>query len=328
MEGSRVDPRTPLSRTRPVTTSSASTQLRIGTRGSPLALAQASETRARIAAVEGWPVDAIEVVIIRTSGDRIQDVALRDVGGKELFTKEIEAALIEKRIDIAVHSAKDVETEMPAELALAAALPREDVRDALISPHADNIAGLPQDAIVGTASLRREALLKRMRPDIRTVLLRGNVGTRLRKLEAGEMHATLLAGAGLRRLDLLDQAAALLDIDEFPPSPGQGTICLQIRADDASSKAICRSINDADSELSLSVERSFLGALGGSCHTPVAAHAIVDASRVRFRALVLTTDGAQVFERWWEAPAGGSIAKAATSGAELRTEAQGHVDLL
>ncbi len=328
MEGARVDPRNPLSRTRPVTTSSASPQLRIGTRGSPLALAQASETRARIAAAQGWSVNAIEVVIIRTSGDRIQDVALREVGGKELFTKEIEAALTQRRIDIAVHSAKDVETEMPADLTLAAALPREDVRDALISPHANSIAGLPRDAIVGTASLRREALLKRLRPDIRTVLLRGNVGTRLRKLDTGEMHATLLASAGLRRLDLSDKAAALLDVEAFPPSPGQGTICLQTRTADTSMTTICQSINDEDSELSLSVERSFLGALGGSCHTPVAAHAIVDAGRVLFRALVLTADGTQVFERRWEASADEAIASGAASGSELRVEAQGHVDLL
>ena len=301
--------------------------LRIGTRGSPLALAQASETRARLAAAHGWKIEAIETVIIRTSGDRIQDVALREVGGKELFTKEIEAALHEHRIDLAVHSAKDVATDMPEALALVAALPREDVRDAFISPHADHPSRLPPAAVVGTASLRRQALLKRMRPDIETVLLRGNVGTRLRKLETGAMHATLLASAGLRRLDLSDRATSLLDVDSFPPSPGQGTICLQARSDDRRVREACGAIDDAEATLCLGVERAFLGALGGSCHTPVAAHAARRDGGVVLHALVLTPDGARTFEDRWQGRSGDAIAAAGTIGAELRGQCAGVVDL-
>ena len=301
--------------------------LRIGTRGSPLALAQASETRARLAAAHGWEIDAIETVIIRTSGDRIQDVALREVGGKELFTKEIEAALLGRRIDLAVHSAKDVETDMPESLTLVAALPREDVRDAFISPHADHPSRLPQGAVVGTASLRRQALLKRRRPDIETVLLRGNVGTRLRKLETGDMHATLLASAGLRRLDLADRATALLDVENFPPSPGQGTICLQARSDDGRTRETAAAIDDADAALSLGVERGFLGALGGSCHTPVAAHATREDGRILFHALVMTPDGGRTFEDRWEGDAGEAVMAAKAIGAALRRRCAGIVDL-
>ena len=301
--------------------------LRIGTRGSPLALAQASETRARLAAAHGWKIDAIETVIIRTSGDRIQDVALREVGGKELFTKEIEAALLEHRIDLAVHSAKDVETDMPEALVLVAALPREDVRDAFISPHADHPSELPEGAVVGTASLRRQALLKRMRPDIETVLLRGNVGTRLRKLGTGEMHATLLASAGLRRLDLADRATSLLDVESFPPSPGQGTICLQARSDDDRTREAATAIKDADTALCLDVERGFLGALGGSCHTPVAAYAKRHDGGVDFHAVVITPDGRQTFEDRWRGAVGDAIASAGAIGAALRRQCAGVVDL-
>ncbi|MEM7566957.1 MAG: hydroxymethylbilane synthase [Pseudomonadota bacterium] len=310
-----------------MTTETSPVRLRLGTRGSPLALAQASETRARLAAAHSWPVEAIEVVIIRTSGDRIQDVALREIGGKELFTKEIEAALTENRIDVAVHSAKDVATEMPAALTLAGALPREDVRDALISPVAETVEALPEGAIVGTASLRREALLKRIRPDLETVLLRGNVGTRLRKLETGEMHATLLASAGLRRLDLLDRATALLDTETFPPAPGQGTICLQTRADDEATLNACRAIDDAEASLALHVERNFLAALGGSCHTPVAAHATSTTDGIAFHALVISPDAAHAFERRWAGAEGDAPDAAAAIGHELRAEAQGFVDL-
>ena len=301
--------------------------LRIGTRGSPLALAQASETRARLAAAHGWDIETIETVIIRTSGDRIQDVALREVGGKELFTKEIEAALLERRIDLAVHSAKDVETDMPEPLALVAALPREDVRDAFISPHADHPSKLPEGAVVGTASLRRQALLKRMRPDIETVLLRGNVGTRLRKLGTGEMHATLLASAGLRRLDLADRATALLDVESFPPSPGQGTICLQARSDDDRTREAATAIKDGDAALCLDVERGFLRALGGSCHTPVAAYARRHDRGVDFHAAVMTPDGRQTFEDRWGGDAGDAIASAEAIGAALRRQCAGVVDL-
>ena len=302
-------------------------KMRIGTRGSPLALAQASETRARLAAAHGWDIDEIENVIIRTSGDRIQDVALREVGGKELFTREIEAALEEDRIDLAVHSAKDVETEMAEGLAIVGALPRADVRDAFISPVADHPSRLPKNAIVGTASLRRAALLKRMRPDLRTVLLRGNVGTRLRKLEAGDMQATLLASAGLNRLNLADRATALLDTAEFPPSPGQGTICLQARAVDEVTRERVSAIDDAATSSCLAVERAFLAALGGSCHTPVAGHAALLDGQVHFAAIVLTPNGDQGFEDRWEGPQADAEASARRIGATLREACLGVVDL-
>ena len=198
--------------------------VRIGTRGSPLALAQARLVRAALAAAHGWSEDAIEIVTIRTSGDRIQDRPLSEAGGKGLFTKEIEEALLGGAIELAVHSAKDMPTVLPEGLMLAACLPREDVRDAFISRKAASLRELPQGAVVGTASLRRQAQVRRLRPDLSTVVLRGNVETRLRKLDAGEVDATLLALAGLRRLGLAGEATALLDVDEFLPAVGQGAV--------------------------------------------------------------------------------------------------------
>src|SRR6185295_2440773 len=179
-------------------------------------------TRAALAAAHGLGEDAVEIVVIRTSGDRIQDRPLSEAGGKGLFTKEIEEALLARTIDLAVHSAKDMPTVLPDGLMLAACLPREDVRDVFISRKADSLCALPHGAVVGTASLRRQAMVKRLRPDISTVVLRGNVETRLRKLEAGEVDAILLALAGLKRLGLADKATALLDVDEFLPAVGQG----------------------------------------------------------------------------------------------------------
>ena len=204
--------------------------IRIGTRGSPLALAQARMVHAALAA-QG--AGEIEIVAIRTSGDRIQDRPLSEAGGKGLFTKEIEEALLAGTIDLAVHSAKDMPTLLPDGLMLAACLPREDVRDAFISRKAASLRELPQGAVVGTASLRRQAMVKRLRPDVSVVPLRGNVETRLRKLEAGEVDATLLALAGLKRLGLADKATALLDTQEFLPAVGQGAITIEARTDDA-----------------------------------------------------------------------------------------------
>src|SRR5437588_6457144 len=193
-------------------------KLRIGTRGSPLALAQARMVRAQLLAAHGWDEGTVEIAVIRTSGDRIQDRPLAEAGGKGLFTKEIEEALLAGAVDLAVHSAKDMPTVLPAGLMLAACLPREDVRDVFISPKAASLSGLPQGAVLGTASLRRQALAKRLRPDLRVVPFRGNVETRLRKLDAGEVDATLLALAGLKRLELTQHATALLGVEEFLPA--------------------------------------------------------------------------------------------------------------
>ena len=207
--------------------------IRIGTRGSALALAQAVETRTRLMAAHGLPEDAFAIEPISTSGDRIQNRPLSEAGGKGLFTKEIEEALIAGRIDLAVHSTKDMPTKLPDGLEISAFLPREDARDAFIGRTAKRIVDLPHGAIVGSASLRRQALLLRMRPDLKVVLFRGNVQTRLRKLGDGEVDGTLLAYAGLRRLSLADVVTDLMPLDEFPPAPGQGAICLETRIGDA-----------------------------------------------------------------------------------------------
>lgn len=305
------------------------TRLRLGTRGSPLALAQAEETKRRLCDAHGWPDEAVETHIIRTSGDRIQDVALRDVGGKELFTKEIEAALLEARIDVAVHSAKDVETAMPDGLALAGALPREDARDVFVSRLASHPRDLPEGAVIGTASLRRQAVLQRMRPDLKTVLLRGNVGTRLAKLDAGEMDATLLAGAGLNRLGLGRTTPHLhwLSLDEMPPAAGQGVICLQTRVEDAETAALLAPLVHGPSLVCLNAERACLDALGGSCHTPVAVHVRREQDELDLLALILTPDGAWHAEERWRGAAEASELAAREIGTRLREAAIGRVDL-
>jgi hydroxymethylbilane synthase len=201
--------------------------VKIGTRGSPLALAQAHEVRDRLVAAHGMAADAIEVVVISTAGDRIQDRPLAEIGGKGLFTQEIEEQLADGRIDIAVHSSKDMPTALPDGLALTAFLEREDPRDAFISGKAGSLDRLPRGAVVGSSSLRRQALIKKLRPDIEVVGFRGNVQTRLRKLSEGVADATLLANAGLRRLGMADIITDLMDVAAFPPAPGQGAICIE-----------------------------------------------------------------------------------------------------
>ena len=234
-------------------------RLRIGTRGSPLALVQARTVRARLAVALGVNEAAIELVIIRTSGDVIQDRPLAEVGGKGLFTKEIEEALLDGRIDLAVHSAKDMPTVLPAGLMLAACLEREDPRDVFISRKAASLAELPQGATLGTASLRRQAIAKRARGDLRVVPLRGNVETRLRKLDDGEVDATMLALAGLKRLGLAEHATKIMSADEFLPAVGQGAIGIETRADDARTRELLTRIDHADTSTALACERAFLG---------------------------------------------------------------------
>src|SRR5215813_4097331 len=239
-------------------------QLRIGTRGSPLALAQAREVRARLAAAFKLEVEAIELSVIRTSGDMVQDRPLTDIGGKGLFTKEIDQALIDGAIDLAVHSAKDLPTVLPTELTIAGYLPREDVRDAFISRTAPSLAALRKGAVVGTASLRRQAMVKRVRPDLQVTLFRGNVETRLRKLDDGVVDATLLAMAGLNRLGRADAATSVLGIDEFPPAVGQGAIAICARADNERIRELLQAIAHPDTGSALAAERAFLAVLDGS----------------------------------------------------------------
>jgi len=270
--------------------------VRIATRGSPLALAQAEEVAARLRAAHGLAVADTEIIVLRTTGDRIQDRTLAEAGGKGLFTKEIEEALIDGRANIAVHSAKDVPTWLPDGLILSSILEREDVRDAFICRIAGSLADLPEGAIVGTASLRRQALVLRARPDLKVVTLRGNVQTRLRKLDSGEVQATLLALAGLKRLGAESEAAALFDLEAFPPALGQGAIAIETRENDREANRLVAAINHPDTAAALACERAFLTVLDGSCRTPIAGHAHIRDGRLRFRGLVVSPDGQTAFE--------------------------------
>ena len=267
----------------------------LGTRGSPLALAQANEARRLLTGAHGWEAERIALRVIRTSGDRIQDRPLAEAGGKGLFTKEIDAALIAGEIDAAVHSAKDLPSLMPTGVAIAACLRREDVRDALVSAFSDTIEGLPQGATFGAASLRRQAQALRLRPDLRPELLRGNVETRLKKAEAGEVGATLLALAGLKRLGLANRARSILDLDAFLPAPGQGAIAITARHADERARSALAPISDAETSAALVAERAFLAELEGSCRTPIAGLARLESGRLRLRGEVLRLDGSERF---------------------------------
>ena len=269
--------------------------LRIGTRGSALALAQARETRRLLAAAHGRSEDEIELVAIKTTGDMIQDRALAEAGGKGLFTKELDTALLENRIDLAVHSAKDLPTELPDGLTIAGYLPREDVRDAFISAKAKTLADLPQGATVGTASLRRQAQLKRLRPDLNITLLRGNIDTRLRRVEAGELDATLLALAGLKRIGFDHRATAVLDLAYFLPAVGQGAIALVTR-EVCGTRELLQPIIDRDTGLAVTAERAFLRVLDGSCRTPIAGYARLSKGRIHMQGQVLKPDGSDHLE--------------------------------
>ena len=295
--------------------------LRIGTRGSPLALAQASLVRARLAEAHGVAAERIELKVIRTTGDVIRDRPLAEVGGKGLFTKEIEEALLAGDIDLAVHSAKDMPTELPAGLSIAAVLPREDPRDAFISRKAATLRALPVGAIVGTASLRRQALVKRARPDLAVVNFRGNVETRLRKLEEGVVDATLLALAGLNRLGLAETATAILPIDEFLPAVGQGIVALEARDGDARTRALVEPVNAPEDATALAAERAFLAVLDGSCRTPIAGFATLGGGRLRFRGLIARPDGSESFAAEREGAAANAAALGADAGRELKSRA-------
>jgi hydroxymethylbilane synthase len=264
---------------------------RIGTRGSPLALVQARTVRARLAAALGAKEQEIELVVIRTSGDAIQDRPLSEAGGKGLFTKEIEEALLASKVDLAVHSAKDMPTLSQPGLMLAACLEREDPRDVFITHESKSLAELPRGATLGTTSLRRQAIAKRLRPDLQVAPLRGNVETRLRKLDAGEVDATILALAGLKRLGLEKHATRIMSSDEFLPAVAQGAIGIEARASDKHVRDALARIDHADTSAAVACERAFLAALDGSCKTPIAGHATVAGDAIEFRGLIARPDG-------------------------------------
>ncbi len=266
------------------------TVFRIGTRGSPLAIVQANMVRDALCAAHGLDEDSVTLVPVKTSGDRIQDRALADIGGKALWTKELDRALLEHEIDCAVHSMKDVETIRPDAIRIAAMLPRAAVEDRLLG--APSIAALRPDAVVGTSSPRRAAQLRRIRPDLRPVLFRGNVATRMAKLEAGEADATLLAAAGLDRLQMAD-VGTTIPVGEMLPAPAQGAVGIEVRADDDRARALVEAIGDTATFACVMAERALLKGLGGTCHTPVAALARFDGDAIRLLAEILAEDGSE-----------------------------------
>jgi hydroxymethylbilane synthase len=260
--------------------------LRLGTRGSPLALWQAEMVADALRAAHRWPASAVEIVPIRTTGDKVQDRALAEIGGKALWTKELDRALLDHQIDFAVHSMKDVETIRPPEIVIAAMPPRADPRDRLIG--ADSLAALPPNARVGTSSPRRAAQVRRIRPDAQILLFRGNVDTRLRKLAEGEADATLLAAAGLDRLGRGDIG---MPLDDLLPAPAQGAIGIEARADDLETLALLAAIDHDATSACVLAERALLFALGADCHSPVAALARTDGLHIHLRAEILSEDG-------------------------------------
>ena len=301
-----------------------SSPLRIGTRGSPLALVQAHEVRDLLAAADPALADedAIEVVVIKTTGDQVLDRPLADIGGKGLFTKEIDEALLAGRVDLAVHSMKDLETWLTEGIGLAAVLEREDPRDVFISPKAKSLDELAPGSVVGTASLRRQAQILHRRPDLRVESFRGNVQTRIKKLDAGEVDATMLALAGLKRLGMADVATEILRPDQFLPAVGQGAIGITGRADDEKTSALVGRINHAPTMVRLTAERAMLAALDGSCKTPIAGLAELDSGGgLTLRGLVARPDGSKIFETTRSSPAADAEAMGRDAGEELRRRA-------
>jgi hydroxymethylbilane synthase len=287
--------------------------IRIGTRGSALALAQAHEVRRLLATAHGVDEADIAVEVISTTGDRVTDRPLSEIGGKGLFSREIEAALAAGAIDIGVHSAKDLSTTLPDGMALPAYLEREDVRDAFVSLTAKSLDELPQGARLGTSSIRRAAQCLRRRPDLQVVGFRGNVDTRLQKLARGVADATLLAVAGLKRTGLTDRVASYLDPRLFPPAPGQGAIALEVRTDDARAARLLAPLDHPPTATAVGAERAMLRVLDGSCRTPVGVFTELNGNSCTLHAEILSPDGAQVFE----ASLSGAPADAVRIGSEL-----------
>jgi hydroxymethylbilane synthase len=269
--------------------------VRLGTRGSPLALAQAHMVRNLLVASGQVTADQVDIRIFKTSGDKIQDRPLSEVGGKGLFTKELEDALLAHEIDFAVHSMKDVATRLPDGLKITAMLPREDVRDAWLSPTAATLADLPTGAVIGTSSLRRQAQVLRLRPDLNVVQFRGNVETRLAKLDQGIAQATLLAVAGLNRLGLAHKITSITSTDMMLPAVAQGAVGIEVRSDDEAIAKLLAPLDHQPTSLCVTAERAFLAVLDGSCRTPIGGLAELDATgRLSFRGEILTPDGRQV----------------------------------
>lgn len=304
----------------------STTLFRIGARGSKLSLAQTGQTRARWASLLGVSEAALEIVPIVTSGDRIQDRRLIEAGGKGLFTKELDDALLDGRIDLAVHSLKDLPTKLPDGVALACVPEREDPRDAFVSLKAATLSDLAPNSIVGTASLRRQAQVLFARNDLRVSTLRGNVDTRLAKLEAGEADATFLAIAGLKRMGLQERAASLLDPDEMPPAACQGALAITARSDDARVQDALAAFENTYARIEIEAERAFLEALDGSCRTPIGALARVDGDTLSFLGETLRPDGGARWRRretiaLGANPASTARALGARLGGEIRDEA-------
>jgi hydroxymethylbilane synthase len=296
-------------------------RLKLGTRGSPLALAQARDAKAKLIAAHGAAAVEVEIIEIKTSGDAILDRALGEAGGKGLFTKELDIALARGDIDLAVHSAKDLPTFLPEEIVIAGYLPREDVRDVWVSDKAADPRALPAGSIVGTASLRRSAMLLRLRPDLAITLLRGNVQTRLAKLARGEIDATILALAGLKRLNLADKATRLLDSRDFVPAVGQGAIAITVRSGDTAVAAALQPILDEATGIALTCERALLQVLDGSCRTPIGGHARLDHGELHLHAIILRPDGSQFFETEVTGPAADAIKIGEKAAHDLLTRA-------
>ncbi|MEP6355330.1 MAG: hydroxymethylbilane synthase [Hyphomicrobiales bacterium] len=270
--------------------------IKIGTRGSDLALVQAHEVKNLLMRAHGLDANAISIKLIKTTGDIVQDRPLSEIGGKGLFTKEIEQALIEGEIDIAVHSSKDMPTVLPDGLVLDVFLEREDVRDAFISNEAENLGALSHGATIGSASLRRQAQLKRFRSDFNVIIFRGNVQTRLRKLNEGQADATLLAAAGLSRLKMTDIIADYLDPDIFLPACAQGAIGIETRGGDDTTHDFIMPLHDSITAAAIHAERAFLKVLDGSCRTPIAGIAKIDSGKLIFKGEVLRPDGSESFD--------------------------------
>ncbi len=298
-------------------------RLRIGTRGSPLARAQTALAVAALGRAQPELAEpgAIEVLVIRTTGDRVTDRPLAELGGKGLFCKELETALLERRIDLAVHSIKDLPTWLPDGLVIGAVLARANPRDVLITRDGGGLDGLPPGAAVGTASLRRQAQLLARRPDLRVVNFRGNVETRLQKLAAGAVDATLLALAGLERLGIAPAGATVLAPEVMLPAVGQGAIGIECRAGDAPTLALLAAIEDPDSRVCVRAERALLAALDGSCHTPIAGHATAAGGQLRLAALVARPDGSVCLRTTRQGALAAGEALGRDAGLELKARA-------
>lgn len=290
--------------------------LKIGTRGSPLALAQAHETRARFMQAFELPQNAFDIVVIKVTGDAIQDRPLKEIGGKGLFTREIEEDLLSEKIDIAVHSMKDMPTVQPVGLTLDTYLPREDVRDAFVSPTLKSLSDLNRGAVVGTSSLRRKAQLLHRRPDLQVIEFRGNVQTRLKKLADGVAECTFLAAAGLNRLNMKDVPATPIETDAMLPAVAQGAIGIERRINDANTAELLDAIHHTETGQRLAAERSFLLTLDGSCETPIAGLAELNGDQIRLRGEVLRPDGSEALS----GARSGAIADGAAMGKDLADE--------